>query len=133
MSGVDTPFSMDLIAWRSTEGLAYCKKEHLPIEEIRWANVGTANAFHGWHIDADGFGTFFTCNTGKVVVFVAGDREITGPQPQDMEVELSESSVHRFYNIPDNSRYENTRVEVICLEPGDTMYVFFDIASNGHY
>jgi hypothetical protein len=33
-------------------------KRAIPIEDVRWGLAATAGAFHHWHIDSEGFGTF---------------------------------------------------------------------------
>ncbi|KAJ3502883.1 hypothetical protein NLJ89_g8689 [Agrocybe chaxingu] len=68
VSGVrPSPVSSDLCAWRHTAGLPFCKSTGpvYPVDDVQWGLVATDGAFHGWHVDSDGFGTVVEVQTGR--------------------------------------------------------------------
>lgn len=58
-------FSSDGVSWPWTIGYAFCKRdEHKPISDIRWGLAATSGAFHEFHVDTGGFGTFVAPDCG---------------------------------------------------------------------
>lgn len=58
-------FSSDSHALASVFRQEGWAKKAIPIEDIRWGLAATTGAFHHWHVDSDGFGTFIDLIAGS--------------------------------------------------------------------
>jgi len=59
-------FASDLAAWKQMTGEPGCSpKVDQPTGDMRWKLCATSGAWHGYHIDADGSGTFIDVEEGK--------------------------------------------------------------------
>ena len=47
-----------------------------PVEHLRWNLAATKGAFHPWHIDSDGYGTFVNVVTGAKWWIVARPKDV---------------------------------------------------------
>lgn len=53
------------LAYSETLDDPYCKRSaEFPSSDMYWGLAGTANTFHWFHIDADGFATYIAPQTG---------------------------------------------------------------------
>lgn len=120
LGGRATPFSTDMRAWNASEGLPYCKHgRHMPVPEIRRSFVALKGLKTPWYINRDGFGRFFTCDTGRNLVVVARDREGV-----NANVQYSFDSVSRFVGSHFDQHGSCASMwdfEIIALEKGETM------------
>ncbi|KDR74684.1 hypothetical protein GALMADRAFT_70212, partial [Galerina marginata CBS 339.88] len=93
----------------STEGLSYCKNEDLPSDHLRWALAATEGAFHPWHIDNVGAGTFIGVQQGAKLIFIGI------PRTKDS------AALNLFLEdfIVDQPGKEKWDIEAILLKPGD--------------
>ena len=59
-------FASDLAAWHQTTGEPGCSpRVERPTGDMRWKLCATCGAWHGYHIDSDGSGTFIDIEVGK--------------------------------------------------------------------
>jgi len=87
----------------------------IPVPDIRWGLCATKGAWHGFHIDSDGFGTFIDVRTGKKWWIVAR------PWKKGMAGLRDFADVNIFMNEsydPDKPGEELWALEAILLEPG---------------
>lgn len=86
------------------------------MEDIRWGLAATAGAFHHWHIDSDGFGTFIDPIAGSKWWIVA--RPI-GNLKRDWFTETSWLKNEAFDLNKDGKGLFD--VEAILLQPGSRL------------
>lgn len=120
MGTIKVPFATDIASWKATVGLPYCKDRDLVAGNIRCAHAGTKDAYTPWRIAKSGFCMYFTCNTGKIMVLVdqgSGSCNTSNSPRYD-------SCVQRYM---DSTWEDKVNIEIICLEPGDTMYAYISL------
>ncbi|KJA12766.1 hypothetical protein HYPSUDRAFT_152259, partial [Hypholoma sublateritium FD-334 SS-4] len=76
---------------------------------LRWNLAATKDAFHDWHIDSDGYGTFVSVVTGSKWWIVARPRSLNVDVLNTIPVFLDERII------------ENLEVEAILLQPGSEL------------
>lgn len=73
------PFSSEAIAWHYVQGRAWCKwGEGYPVSTLRFGLAATAGAYHKFHIDSDGTGTFVEAVAGRKIWVLAVPKEADG-------------------------------------------------------
>ena len=73
------PFSSEAIAWHYVQGHAWCKwKEAYPVSTLRFGLAATTGAYHKFHIDSDGTGTFVEAVAGKKIWVLAVPKDEKG-------------------------------------------------------
>ena len=61
-----TSIASDLAAFVATVDLPLCGRSiPFPVMDCRWGLAATNGAFHKWHIDCDGFGTYINTQAGQ--------------------------------------------------------------------
>lgn len=70
----DSPFSSDYAALITTGG-DWKTSKSLPAGESRWALAATNGAFHGWHIDCNGFSTYIEVHSGARLWILARSKK----------------------------------------------------------
>ena len=104
-----TSFTSDAHALAATFNQEGWLKKPAPIEHLRWSLAATKDAFHPWHIDSDGYGTFVDVMTGSKWWIVA--------RPKSSEkVDIFNTTTAFLEDGPD--RFE---VEAILLLPGSKL------------
>jgi len=63
-SAFNDPFSTDFVAYMNNP-LSEGTSLGIPTPDIRWGLCATKGAWHGFHTDSDGFGTFIDVKVGK--------------------------------------------------------------------
>ena len=107
------PFSSEAIAWLYVQGRAWCKwKEAYPASTLRFGLAATAGAYHKWHIDSDGTGTFVEAVTGRKIWILAIPKEGQSLD-QLADIELFGES----YDI-EKPNLHLWDLEAVILEPG---------------
>jgi hypothetical protein len=60
-----TAFASDLLAFAATVDLPLCGRNiPFPVMSTRWGLAATTGAFHLWHTDCNGFGTYIDTQVG---------------------------------------------------------------------
>jgi hypothetical protein len=104
--------SSDVRAYFRTKSDLHCAKQ-MSAGDVRWRIVGTTGAFHGFHVDPHGDGTFVLVRVGKKAWVLA----IPKDEAALLDVDLwtaKEVDVMRL-------DYEKWKVEMILLTPGDLL------------
>lgn len=104
-------FATDVKAWNRTLK-SYNRSEQYPTTSTRWGLAATSGAYHKWHIDTDGFGTYLECETGSKVWFVA--------KPKDMG-SLNQFANRNLFHADYTMESPNSHlwdIEFVFLEPG---------------
>lgn len=83
------------------------------VEHLRWSLAATKDAFHVWHIDSDGYGTFVNVISGSKWWIVARPKN-----RQNLDV-FNTSTI--FLNKENLNELD---VEAILLLPGSELYVW---------
>ncbi|KIM35727.1 hypothetical protein M413DRAFT_32284 [Hebeloma cylindrosporum] len=109
------PFATDLLAWRETRSLTYCKEEDNSMFNIlRWNEFSNTNAIQGWRLIPHGFGAFFDVRAGAQWIFIAGPA--CSPFNPDIFADLE-----LFIDGPEGSKIINpklTQPEAMLLTAG---------------
>lgn len=105
MGPVETKFATDIAAWKATTEMPYCKAKQIPRAYIRWAHVATTHSYTYWHIEPNGYSSYFTCTAGCVLFIIQADSH-------------RETSVLRYTSKVSEDYYQ---LEAACLWPGETM------------
>lgn len=101
-------FSSDGVSWQWTMCYAFCPRdEHKPISDIRWGLAATSGAFHEFHVDTAGFGTFIAPDVGTKLWVPLSPKHQLGGRPFDF---LGRTQVF----------YENFNISL--PPPGDWVY-----------
>ena len=80
-------------------------------EHLRWNLAATKDAFHPWHIDSDGYGTFVNVMAGSKWWIVARPRS-----PLNVDIFNTTSAF-----MPDDESVDKVDVEAILLQPGSEL------------
>lgn len=109
LAGIErTSFSSDAHALGSVCYQEGWTKRGVPLDHLRWSLAATKDAFHVWHIDSDGYGTFIKVVAGSKWWFVG--------RPKDgLNFDIF-NTTSAF--IEDLSRFD---VEAILLQPGSEL------------
>lgn len=104
-------FASDVKAWTQTFKNSN-KSYQYPTTSTRWGLAATSGAYHKWHIDTDGFGTYVDPKTGNKVWFVA--------RPKDMGSFSLFADRNLFYTdytmeSPNTHLWD---IEFVFMEPG---------------
>jgi len=108
-------FASDLAAWNQTTGEPGCSsKAERPTGDMRWGLCATSGAWHGYHIDSDGSGTYIDVqNENAKKLWITSDHSVADNDA------LSQTGI--FFD-PDFSVDEGTSnlwgLEAIVLVPG---------------
>ena len=91
-------------------------KRPAPIEHLRWNLAATQGAFHPWHIDSDGYGTFVNVITGSKWWIVARPKN-------SLNAEIfNTTSIWLDTEFGQDKSGENIfDVEAILLQPGSQL------------
>ena len=107
------PFSSEAVAWDYTYGRPWCKsKEVYPLSTMRFGLAATAGAYHKFHIDSDGTGTFVEAVVGRKIWVLAVPK---GGQGLDSLADIN------LYGESYDMEGENAHLwdlEAVVLEPG---------------
>ena len=107
----------DVQAFRNTAGMQYCwASEAFPFSSMRWGLAATANAYHTFHLDCDGFVTYVKVHTGAKWWIVACPKE---------GVSLTDTTLFTGDYHVDETDMKTFNYEVILLQPGMELLVFF--------
>ena len=113
-------FSTDSYAFVTGLNQEGWPKRPTPIGHLRWNLAATKGAFHPWHIDSDGYGTF--------VNVVAGSKWWIVARPKDgLDVDIFNTTsiwLDEEFDI-DKSCETLFDVEAILLRPGSELCVHF--------
>jgi hypothetical protein len=63
------------VAWKRTHGLPGCFQE-FPASSSKWGLAATTGAYHGFHIDCDGFATYIDCVAGSKWWVIASPKQL---------------------------------------------------------
>lgn len=116
---VPQKFSSDSVSWQYSMGFAFCKRDdHKPISDIRWGLAATSGAFHEFHVDTAGFGTFVAPDCGIKLWVALSPKDQAGGRPYDF---LGKTDVfYENFNIrlppPEDWVYE-----MVVLKSGMTL------------
>jgi hypothetical protein len=106
----------DVEAFRNTAGMRYCRpSEAFPFSSIRWGLAATANAYHTFHLDCDGFATYVKVQTGVKWWIVACPKE---------GVSLADTTLFTGDYHIDKTDARRFNYKAILLEPGMQLSVF---------
>ena len=105
-----TSFSSDAHALGIVYNQEGWVKKALSIEHLRWNLAATKDAFHPWHLDSDGYGTFVNVMSGSKWWFVARPKSRL-----DVDIFNMTSCF-----LTDESE-EQIEVEAILLVPGSQL------------
>lgn len=103
-----SPFSSEAYALNSVYQQEGWVKAGLSTEHLRWNLAATKDAFHNWHIDSDGYGTFVDVISGSKWWIVARPKNRL-----NVEI-LNNTSIFLDRKIT----YGQLDVEAILLQPG---------------
>ena len=95
-------------------------KKRAPTEHLRWNLAATQGAFHHWHIDSDGYGTFVNVITGSKWWIVARPKN-------SLDVDIFNTTsiwLNKEFDL-DKTGEELFDVEAILLQPGSELWVHF--------
>lgn len=107
----DLRFSSDYVALSATCG-DWKTSKSFPAGHSRWALAATGGAFHGWHIDSNGFATYIEPECGAKVWILARAKPGANIRWDDIDMFLS-----RFFTV-DKICSSLFDFEVILLVPG---------------
>lgn len=112
-SAVPHPFSSEAIAWLHAQGHAWCKwKEAYPISTLRFGLAATAGAYHKFHIDSDGTGTFVKAVAGRKIWVLAVPKA-----GQGLDALADIDIFGKTYNV-EKPNLHLWDLEAVILEPG---------------
>jgi hypothetical protein len=115
-SAVPHPFSSEAIAWHHAQGRAWCKwKEAYPVSTLRFGLAATAGAYHKFHIDSDGTGTFVEAVAGRKIWVLAVPK-----QEQGLDAMADINLFGTAYDI-EGANLDSWDLEAVILEPGVTL------------
>lgn len=111
-------YSSDCHAHYRVKGQEGWLPRAFPTEDIRWGLAATMGAFHRWHIDSDGFGTFIEPTSGVKWWLLA--RPIG-----TLNTDVFDTTQFLFDDQFDLDTAGNGlfAVEAVLLEPGSMLYV----------
>jgi hypothetical protein len=105
--------ALDLAAFHAMVDLPLCGHAILfPVMDCRWGLAVTDGAFHLWHIDCDGFGTYIDTQAGSKWWVLAIPKE-----PFDF---LDISFLTEKFQL-DSDNGEVCRLEAVLLPPGSRL------------
>jgi hypothetical protein len=109
----------DVEAFRNTAGMRYCRtNEAFPFSSMRWGLAATANAYHTFHLDCDGFATYVKVQTGAKWWIVACPKE---------GVSLADTTLFTSDYRIDKTDMKRYNYEAILLGPGMELSVFLSV------
>ena len=106
-----TSFSSDAFALTTSYMQEGWRKKAPEISHLRWSLAATKDAFHDWHIDSDGYGTFINVMAGSQWWIVAR------PKLNSQKVDIF-NTISAFLEDDPNLKVE---VEAILLQPGSKL------------
>ena len=111
LAGIErTSFSSDAHALGSVCYQEGWTKRGVPLDHLRWSLAATKDAFHVWHIDSDGYGTF--------VEVVAGSKWwIVACPKSNLDIDIF-NSTSCFIDDASEDQFE---IEAILLLPGSQL------------
>src|SRR5882757_2726548 len=111
----------DVQAFQNTAGMRYCRpSEAFPFSSMRWGLAATANAYHTFHLDCDGFATYVKVQTGAKWWIVASPKE---------GVSLADTALFTSDYHLDNTDMRKFNYEAILLETGTQLLVFLSAST----
>lgn len=105
-----SPFSSDAHALGTVYNQEGWIKRAPSTEHLRWNLAATKDAFHPWHIDSDGYGTFVRVTAGSKWWIVARPTSILGVDVFNLTSAFVDSET------PDS-----LEAEAILLQPGSQL------------
>jgi hypothetical protein len=107
------PFSSEAIAWQYAQGRAWCKwKEAYPTSTLRFGLAATAGAYHKFHLDSNGTGTFVEAVVGRKIWVLAV------PKEEDGLDRLADIDLFGEAYDMDDVNLHLWDLEAVILEPG---------------
>ena len=107
-----TSFSSDAFALTASYMQEGWRKKAPDISHLRWSLAATKDAFHHWHIDSDGYGTFIDVISGSKWWIVARPKNV-----QNVDIFNTATIFMTYRNL------EDLDVEAILLQPGSELCV----------
>ena len=107
-----TSFSSDAFALTTSYMQEGWRKKAPEISHLRWSLAATKHAFHDWHIDSDGYGTFIDVISGSKWWIVAHPKNV-----QNVDIFNTATIFMTYRNL------EDLDVEAILLQPGSELCV----------
>ena len=108
-----TAMASDLAAFHTMVDLPLCGHTiPFPVMDCRWGLATTDGAFHYWHIDCDGFGTYIDTQAGSKWWVLASPE---GP------FDFSDTSFLTEKFQLDSNNGEVCRLEAVLLTPGSRL------------
>ena len=104
----------NLKAWQRTVGKLGCDQDY-PASASKWGLAATTGAFHGFHIDCDGFGTYIEPLTGNKWWIIA-----TPPREDGFGTFASTDSLFNFVST-DGLANPGYILEAVLLTPGSRL------------
>ena len=102
----------DVRAWFRTKSEAHCARQINP-GDVRWRIVGTTGAYHSFHVDPHGDGTFIVVQVGLKAWVLAVPNDEAALANLDLwtkkEVDIMKLDYTRW------------KVEMVLLTPGDLL------------
>lgn len=107
--------SSDNVAWQEAIYSRHSVQHYLyPGAIMRWGLCATSGAYHTFHIDSDGFGTYVDVMTGKKVwIVMRPSNNIIDDFTEFGEITRYVGESFDLMNIGDNSK-----IEAVVLTPG---------------
>ena len=99
------------VSWKRTHGKSGCSQE-FPASSSKWGLAATTGAYHGFHIDCDGFATYIDC--------VAGSKWWVVARHKDLEDMWGCSTIDELveYTSSEGNSGEDYVLEAVLLKPG---------------
>jgi hypothetical protein len=115
----------DVEAFRNTAGMQYCRlSEAFPFSSMRWGLAATANAYHTFHLDCDGFATYVKVQTGAKWWIIACPKE---------GVSLADTTLFTSDYQIDKVDVRRFNYEAILLEPSTQLLVFLSALHRPYF
>lgn len=110
-----TQFASDMYALRATlNGMGWKPGMSLHTEDFRWAIASLKGAFHGFHLDSDGMGTFIMASFGSKWWILASPKP--GSNADLAKIDTFLGSNFNLDEVP-----EGWQLEAIVLAPGSKL------------
>ena len=106
-----TSIASNIKAWQRTVAKLGCDQDY-PAAACRWGLAATSGAYHGFHIDCDGFGTYIEPLTGNKWWIIAKP-----PQGEDFSIFACTDDLFRFVST-DGLADQGYILEAVLLTPG---------------
>jgi hypothetical protein len=105
-------FATDVKAWTRTLKNSN-RSEQYPTTSTRWGLAATSGAYHKWHLDTDGFGTYLDCQTGSKIWFVA--------KPKNHLDQFADRRIYQTGYMMEHPNSHLWDIEAVYLKPGSRL------------